>query len=46
MGTEIRPSYHGEDCPFNGETELECQCDECDEYLTCFPDWEQTTKGE
>lgn len=36
----IKPSFHGEDCYCNGEHRgIECECDECDHYLTCFPDW-------
>lgn len=39
-GVELRPSYHGQDCPGNGEHPgIECCCDECDHYLSCFPDW-------
>lgn len=37
-GILLKPSHHGEQCPGNGE-DLECCCDECDHYLTCFPDW-------
>lgn len=41
-GVELRPSFHGKDCPGNGEHEgIECCCDECDHYLTCFPDWKE-----
>lgn len=40
-GIELRPSYHGEDCPGSGDhPETECCCDECDYYLTCFPESE------
>lgn len=36
------PSHHGEECPYNGEQpDFECCCDECDHYLTCFPDWKE-----
>lgn len=38
--TEIDPStgVDGQDCPGNGEhLGIECCCDECDHYLTCFP---------
>lgn len=43
---ELRPSHHGEDCPGNGKHPgIECCCDECDHYLTCFPDWREL-KGE
>lgn len=39
------PGYHGSGCPFNGQNpEYECQCDECDHYLVCFPDWREQTK--
>ena len=35
---KLTPSYHGIDCLGNGEWPgYECQCDECDYYLTCFP---------
>lgn len=38
----LTPSYHGEDCLFNGDhPEYECCCDECNYYLACFPDWEE-----
>ena len=40
MPVELTPSYHGKDCLGNGEHEVECQCDECDHYQVCFPDWE------
>ena len=34
----LTPSYHGVECLGNGEwTGYECQCDECDYYLLCFP---------
>lgn len=40
-GIMLQPSYHGKDCPGNGEHPgVECCCDECDYYLDCFPDWE------
>ncbi|MBR1383847.1 MAG: hypothetical protein IJ555_08575 [Ruminococcus sp.] len=40
---ELTPSPNGSDCIGNGEhIEVECQCDECDFYLECFPNW----KGE
>lgn len=39
-GIELCPSFHGDECPGNGEHPgLECCCDECDYYLFCFPDW-------
>lgn len=38
----LTPSFHGKDCLGNGEHEgIECCCDECDHYLTCFPDWKE-----
>lgn len=37
---ELTPSFHGEDCLYNGEHEgFEICCDECDFYLDCFPEW-------
>ena len=34
------PGYHGKHCPANGlNPEVECGCEECDDYMTCFPDW-------
>ena len=40
----LTPSYHGKDCLGNGEhTGFECQCDECDYYLICFPEYEKPT---
>lgn len=39
-GIVLTPSYHGEQCQGNGEHPgVECCCDECDHYLTCFPDY-------
>ena len=36
----LTPSYHGKDCLGNGAFPgVECCCDECDFFLTCFPDW-------
>lgn len=41
-GTPLAPSFHGEDCLGNGEHPgIECCCDECEHYLTCFPDWKE-----
>lgn len=35
----IVPGFHGADCPYNGENPaFELGCDECPEYLSCFPD--------
>lgn len=43
-GTPLTPSFHGEDCLGNGEHPgIECCCDNCDYYLTCFPDWKEHT---
>lgn len=37
---ELTPSFHGKDCKGNGEHKgIECQCDECDYYLICYPEW-------
>lgn len=39
-GIALHPCFHGDKCPGNGEHPgLECNCDECDYYLFCFPDW-------
>ena len=36
----LTPGYHGKDCLGNGaHPGVECCCDECDFFLTCFPDW-------
>ncbi len=29
-----------QNCPYNGQTEEECQCDECDHFLECYPVYE------
>ena len=29
-----------QNCPYNGQTEEECQCDECDYFLECYPEYE------
>jgi len=42
---ELTPSFHGEYCLGNGEHEIECQCDECDYYLTCFPEYDKKPTG-
>jgi len=35
----LTPSPQGRDCLGNGEWPgYECQCDECDQYLICFPE--------
>ena len=45
-GIYLIPSYHGEECPGNGEnTGIECCCDECDWYLRCFSDWKDFLDG-
>ena len=31
-----------QNCPYNGQTEEECQC-ECDRFLECFPEYDDTT---
>lgn len=39
-GIVLTPSFHGEQCQGNGEHPgVECCCDECDQYLTCFPEF-------
>ena len=39
---ELTPSFHGEQCQGNGKHPgIECQCDNCDHYLTCYPDWRE-----
>ena len=39
IGTQLTPSWHGKYCLGNGEHwGIECQCDECDHFLTCFPE--------
>lgn len=38
-GIELQPSFHGQNCPGNGEHGLECCCEECDHWPQCFPDW-------
>lgn len=36
------PSLGGTECSGNGKYDIECQCDECEHFLTCFP---YTTKN-
>ena len=37
----LTPSPEGRDCLGNGEHPgFECQCDECDHYLACFPEYD------
>ena len=46
-GILLTPSYHGEKCMGNGERlGYECCCDECNFYLQCIPDWNETGFGE
>lgn len=41
-GVLLTPSDHGALCAGNGKHEgVECCCDECNDYLTCFPDWKE-----
>ena len=41
-GILLTPSLHGEACLGNGlYSGYECCCDECDYFLTCFPDWKE-----
>lgn len=41
---KLTPSPHGKECLGNGTwLGYECQCDECDFYLTCFPDWKDSS---
>ena len=43
---QLRPSPGGIDCIGNGTNpEIECQCDECDHFLTCFPEWKTAAKN-
>ena len=45
-GIFLSPGFHGENCPGNGNTEgQECCCEECDFFLTCFPDWKKMIPG-
>ena len=38
----LTPSFHGEKCRHNGENaDYDIACDECDYFLTCFPEWEE-----
>ena len=40
-GIELTPSEHGKDCLGNGQHEgVECCCDECNFYLSCFPGYD------
>ena len=41
-GIMLTPSYHGEKCLGSGDhAGFECCCDECEYYLSCFPDWQE-----
>lgn len=43
---QLTPSTDGADCIGNGEhEEVECQCDECEHFLECFPNWRLMMKG-
>ena len=33
-----------QNCPYNGQTEEECQCDECDHFLECFPEYDMAER--
>ncbi len=35
---ELTPSPNGINCIGNGKHDIECQCDECDFFLDCFPE--------
>lgn len=44
-GIRFCPSFHGRDCPGNGQQQgMECCCDECDYYLICFPEMDVSQK--
>lgn len=39
-GVLLTPSPQGRECLGNGEhPDIECCCDECPHYLTCFPEF-------
>ena len=39
---KLTPSHHGKECLGNGRHPgIEICCDNCDHYLTCFPDWRE-----
>lgn len=39
---KLTPSPDGEQCMANGSNaEIEIQCEECEYYLKCFPDWKK-----
>lgn len=38
---ELTPSPGGRECLGNGSWPgYECQCDECDDFLTCYPEYD------
>ncbi len=39
---KLTPSKNGEKCIGNGKHPgIEIQCDECDFFLVCFPEWDK-----
>lgn len=46
-GTILTPSYHGKECLGNGSwVGYECCCDECDHFMTCFPEYKEENFAE
>ena len=46
-GMLLKPGFLGKDCPGNGmQPGVECCCDECDHFLTCFPQWRIVREGQ
>ena len=51
-GIFLTPGDSGNACAGNGAhrnadgTPLECCCDECDYYLTCFPAYDRLSSGD
>ena len=44
-GTPLTPSKQGRECLGNGEhSEYECCCDECDYFLYCFDQYEESNR--
>lgn len=39
---KLIPGNGGKNCPHNGYGKKECACDECDYFLCCFPEYENT----
>ncbi len=38
---ELKPSLGGTECQGNGKhDDIEIQCDECDYFLVCYPNYE------